>query len=197
MLIKNPDLNYCLTKAIAITESYLLTHIAADDPQRSVDNLIDTCNSYLNSNITVYELEIAKDEGPVWGAYIAGDDFVHICVVQGLNYCWKRFVICKEVFHAILDAEEYRNMSISEHVDEVTVAFPDHESSPSAPVVAEALAEIAAMEFLIPYKQRLLEMETCNGTINHLNIAEKYKVPRVLVEKYFSENFMESLKPIS
>lgn len=200
MNISQSELEYCFDKVAHITQFYLLEHLASDDPERDVEHLIQTCNKYLNGNIRVLVMDdMRQDNSPILGAYIAKVDGADICLIQGLNHCWTRFVTCKEVFHVVLDKEEYRNMSISEHVDEVTVAFPDSDAStPGAPVLAEKLAEIAAMEFLIPYKQRIVEIGAANGEgVNHTLIAAKYKVPRVLVETYFSSSYMESLAKYS
>src|SRR5689334_19602597 len=111
MLITNDELNYCLDKARDIAEQYKLYHIASDDPRRSVDKLMETCRARLSVAIALRKLSIHKDESAVWGAYLKeGDNRYTICYVDGLNYCWERFTVCKELFHVILDREEYRNM---------------------------------------------------------------------------------------
>lgn len=193
MIISENDLKYCLDKASDISENYKLTHLAADDPQRSVDKLISTCKSYLGKSIQLIEIDIDKNESPIWGSCIALEKSYDICYVQGLNYCWKRFVICKEVFHTILDEDHYCNMALDEHIDEVTVAFPKIDSDPCLSVVAEWLAEIAAMEFLFPYKSRLIY----DGKVDHRAVAEKYKVPLVMIEKYLSKPHMNVLQKFS
>lgn len=197
MIISDKDLSYCIEKANDISQNYAITHLSADDPERSVDNLILTCKTYLQKLIQLIEIDIHKDDSPVWGSCIALEKSYDICYVQGLNYCWKRFVICKEVFHAIMDDECYINMAIDEHVDEVTVAFPKNDSKPCSSVTAEWLAEIAAMEFLFPYKERLAEIKFYNDKFNHPVISEKYKVPLVMVEKYISKPYMDVLLKFS
>ena len=192
-LVNQTELQYALTKAKEITEQYTLSHIGSDDTERSVDNLLATCKSYLEKEIGLLELEITKEESPVWGACIDRGDIYDICYVQNLNYCWKRFVICKELFHVVLSKDEYRNMSLHSHVDEVTIAFPDDNSKPSLPVMAEFLAGVAAMEFLFPYTARKAAIETDQSNLNCRSMAERYKVPLVLIEKYISPSYMKVL----
>jgi hypothetical protein len=195
MIIEEADLDYCLDKAREIAEQYKLYNIAGDDPLRAVDKLTKICRTYLEKNIQVWELEINKDDSPVLGSAILlkEENSYDICHVAGLNYCWQRFVTCKELFHAILDEEKYRKMNISEHVDEVTVAFPEIDSTPGDSVIAEALAEIAAMEFLFPYECREREIAARDGNIDCRAVAERFKVPLVFVEKYLSQPYMEAL----
>jgi hypothetical protein len=58
------------------------------------------------------------------------------------------------------------------------------------------VAEIAAMEFLFPYDCRLKEL---TGPLNgkYLEIATKYRIPRVHVERYMSDDYMTNLKEYS
>ena len=182
-------------KARELAEQRKLYCIAADDPLRSVDELTEICRTYLDKKIQIVKLEINKDESPVLGAAILLEgNHYDICHVQDLNYCWQRFVICKELFHVILDEEKYRNMGISDHVDEVTVAFPDDNSTPSVPVMSEILAELAAMEYLFPYAERVQEVASKNGNLNSKAVAEKFKVPIVFIERYLSTSYMDALK---
>ena len=59
------------------------------------------------------------------------------------------------------------------------------------------MAEIAALEFLFPYKERFIQ-STCPKTQEEmLKIATFYRVPLVMVEKYMSDPWMEFLKSYS
>jgi Zn-dependent peptidase ImmA (M78 family) len=196
MYIKHELLIHCLDKAREIAEQYKLYVLVADDPLRSVDKLTEICRKYLNKEIEIFELDIDKNESPVFGASILkeGDARYDICHVKNLNYCWQRFVVCKELFHVVLDEEKYRSMGISQHLDEVTVAFPDDESRPSEPVIVEQLAEIAAMEFLFPYAVRVVERSGINGNVDCRALAERFKVPLVYLERYLSQPYMDALK---
>lgn len=192
MYIPQDQLRSCLEKVDEIAAYYMATYIGADDPVRSIDNLKLACETYLNVRITLFEGDTHRDETAVWGAFIKKPDGYDIVISQGHNYCWRRFVTCKELFHVVLDKEEYRNMDIEAHVNEVTVTFPDHHSRPGVPVMAEMLAEISAMEFLFPYRRRQQALVGQHKD-NFLAIAEMHKVPQVHVEKYLSPSYMEAL----
>lgn len=197
MKLSAEELQFCIEKSKEIAEQYKLICISGDDPQRSTDYLRECCQQYLKVKIEEQCIDTDKENSAVLGAFIRhGDGVYTICYAGWLNYCWKRFTVCKELFHVILDREEYRNMDLEAHIMEVTVAFPDHDSDPSPSVRSELLAEIAAMEFMFPYAARVQEL---NGPHkgNSLAIAEKYKVPQVHVEKYLSDSHMEALKGYS
>lgn len=198
MFIQKKEIKECLDAVADIAAQYELASLDPDSTERSIDNLISACAAYLNKKIDKFELEITEEESPVLGCCIVIDDNHYaICYVQGLNYCWRRFVICKEVFHTVLDEVSYHNMSIDEHIDEVTVAFPDPTSKPSLSVASERLAEIAAMEFMFPYKRRAAELSRCGPDINYIELATKYKIPLVMVEKYLAEPYMTMLQKYS
>ena len=75
-------------------------------------------------------------------------------------------------------------------------ALRRHMGEPAESVAVEFFAEVAAMEFLFPYCCRIKELAgQFNG--NFLAIAEKYRTPQVLVEKYLSKGYMEFLVPYS
>jgi hypothetical protein len=193
MKIKSQELSYCFDKTNEIAEHYLLAHIGADDPQRSVNNLISTCQKYLNVEIKLKKSEISYTKNSVWGTCIdRRNGQFDICFADGLNECWERFVICKEAFHVVLTKDEYRNMSICGHIEELVVEVPDgHE--PGLSNMAEKLSELAAMEFLLPYLSRVEIIR--NGKISYEQIAERYKVPLVFVEMYMSEQLIKFLAP--
>lgn len=200
MIVLEDEIKYCLAKVTEFTHQYTLTYLGADDPLRSVDNLLTTCETYLQTEIRLKQLAVHKDESAVLAFYVnsqdpkTGKSSFDICYVQGLNHCWTRFVICKELFHVILDKPDYRNMDIGGHIEEVTTSFPDADSEPCNSVAVELLAEVSAMEFLFPYSSRLQELQ---GELkgNYYAIADKYKVPQVHVERYLSSHYMTILNP--
>jgi Zn-dependent peptidase ImmA (M78 family) len=194
MQIFTEAIQFSIDRACEVTREYKLRVLNADASERSVDGLIDVARHVLGKTIHLKKLDIDKEDTSTWGACFAYDTHYDVCTVDGLNYCWTRFIYCKEVFHAILDRDEYRNVSLCAHIDEAVSVFPDPEYSakPSTAVMAEKLAEIAAMEFLFPYTRRKQELEK-DGSVNYQTIAERYRVPLVLVERYLSAVYMEPL----
>jgi Zn-dependent peptidase ImmA (M78 family) len=203
MQTQKTKLQECLSTVKNVVDNYKLYHIGSDSTERSVDNLIFTCSTYLDKKIEKLELDLTKEESPVYGSCLVFPDGNYvICFVNNLNYCWKRFVICKEVFHAVLDDEICHNMDIGSFIDEVMLSLPESmllfsdpnwKASPSATL--EMLAEIAAMEFMFPYDSRLAEINGIEDRVNYLEIAEKHKIPQVMVERYLSKTYISFLSP--
>src|SRR5258708_33972529 len=106
MQISIKHLSYCLDKANEIADQFTLVYLDANNPERSIENLHETCEKYLNVKIITTELDIDKDNSAVWGMFVRYSDHFEIIIAQGLNYCWRRFVFCKELFHVVLDDEE-------------------------------------------------------------------------------------------
>lgn len=192
MLFTEEELGTCFFKTAEITERYLRVCLAPLDPQRSVDNLRDACQAHLGKRISFKELELRREDSAVWGARLVVPDGFDICYVQNLNHCWKRFVVCKELFHVVLDDSDSWNMDLDGHISEVTVSFPEPLSSPGPSVKAEFLAEMGAMEFLFPFAFRQRELQGPHQG-NFLEIAQKYRVPQVLIERYLSGDYMKAL----
>jgi hypothetical protein len=197
MYLDPKNIKFCIDQVNQIAEQYNLVELGADNPQRSVDGLRDACEKFLRKKIFIKRLQIDKDKSPVLGAFfLLKDGNVDICIVEGLNHCWTRYVIGKEIFHLVIDKVEFRNMDLVPHVDEVTVKFPIKESIGSSAVEAELLATVAAMEFFFPYKRRLEELKGTNAN-NLKAIAEKYKVPEALIGLYLSNSYMDNLREYS
>jgi hypothetical protein len=61
-------------------------------------------------------------------------------------------VLCKELFHVILDQERYRTIQIFDHLVEVMASPPIHDDAKSGiGVISENMAEISAMQYMLPY----------------------------------------------
>jgi hypothetical protein len=56
----------------------------------------------------------------------------------------------------------------------------------------EFIAEIAAMEYLFPFKERIKIYK--QGNIDFDAIATEYKIPRLMVEKFLTKYRMQSLQ---
>jgi Zn-dependent peptidase ImmA (M78 family) len=186
-------LQRALDKVEAIFGYYRIEHIGWDDPKRSIDHLKVTVEKFLEKKVQLVLLPLNRDQTPVHGAFIMKSETeFDIVYVDGLSPEWKRFVICKELFHVILDREDYRSIDLSEHIDAMISAFPIDGADPEFPVLAEFLAEIAAMEFLLPYAARYRELEA--GT-PLADVATKYGVPLLFVERYMSSAWLDNLDP--
>jgi hypothetical protein len=144
MLIDTNHLEFCISKAQEFGQYYEDGHyLGGDDPRRYIQYLHDICQKYLSCQINLLALEVPAFGSAVNGAFImTSDNHYDICVARDLNYCWRRFVFCKEMFHVVLDRPESRDMHIAQHVQAWTVAFPSSEKLGSIAVQSEVLAEL-------------------------------------------------------
>lgn len=194
MIIKDNVLKETVSIAKTITEQYELFHITGNNPQKSIDYLIDIVKKNLTNEINIVEVDISYDKSAIYSmCIIKPDNAIDIVIAEDLNYCWKRFAICKEIFHLLIDQPEYRTLDIELHTESVLIAFPKDDAIPSTSVQVEFLAEVAAMEFLFPYKSRLMQLSTGAGNVNFPEIAQKYKMPQIFVERYLTDNYIKSL----
>lgn len=179
-----------------MADQYRLLALAHGDPQRSVDYLIDTyIRGFGKPAPSIVEVDIDFKNSPVYSAVIVKEDGnVDIAIAKGLNFCWKRFVIAKEIFHGILDDDEYHNMDVYSHLESVLASFPDADQKASPSAESEFLAEVATMEFFFPFEKRVVEVQTPPELRNYQAMAQKYRIPLVKVERFLSDEYMNNLR---
>lgn len=194
MLLKPADLVHCLSKVREIEEQYRLQNIGSDDPRRDVGSLVHTVENYLGVKVKILTLDVAK--ASVTGAYIrTSETTAEVLLSHDLNDCWRRFVAAKELFHVVLDLPDYRTMDLVRLVDDVTLTFPNSEAKARDATACEFLAELAAMLFLFPMKEREAVLAQGNSKeIDAFAIATRFKVPKHHVEKSLSKSYMDGLK---
>lgn len=191
MRISLNDLRTCLAQAANIIEIYRLHYPHPDALPRSVDTLRDLLQTHEGKEVNVLKSHLDAQKESVKGHYVAYDDHYDVVILSGLNYCWERFVLCKELFHVVIDSDEYRNVHIGELVEEYTVSWPA-DINPGPNVTNEMVAEICAMEFLFPYADRVGYIS--GSGYDSGAIAERYRVPKVFIERYLSAAYMANLK---
>lgn len=194
MQVEIDEVRYAIEKAHEIGEIHRLHYLHSDATEKSLPNLLDLCECYLQKKIIVREHKMQHEGQPIRGFCLAFDDeHYEVALLGGQNKCWRRLVLCKELFHVILDEEKYQNSSITSLIDDAAIDFPNPASQPKLPIVAEMLAEIAAIEYLFPYSDRkkTLEILKSGDGVDYGAIARQYGIPRVYVESYFKPKAME------
>nr|WP_244667600.1 ImmA/IrrE family metallo-endopeptidase [Xanthomonas sp. D-109] len=131
----------------------------------------------------------------MFAAFVGGSYGIYL--LAELQERERRFVLTKEMFHVLLDEERCRNMDIYGHVQEATMSFSIEDSNPNSPVAAEVLAEIGAMEFLLPYAKRKVLLEQCGDAPDFALIARRYGIPQMYVEEYLSDRMMAEFAKIN
>ena len=191
MQLADTDVRQCLAKVHEMVEQYNLYSRANHHTQRSVDDLEWLCGEYLQKKVSVYDLELEVGDFMIRGMFAALEDKSYeIYLLAELGDRERRFVKCKELFHVILDDERCRNMEIYGHLQLSVQAFSIDDDSPDSPVAWEMLAEIAAMEFLLPYAARQEIAAAANGNIDYADVAHRYGIPQQYVEDYLSDAMM-------
>jgi hypothetical protein len=193
MRIKIELINAALAKAKEINDIYKLGDLTGASPQKSVDLLKEIAIKYLGKNVSFLELDIDYEKSAVYSMCVIYDNRIDIVIAKGLNHCWKRFAICKEIFHAFLDEDKFRNLDMDAHTEAVSIQFPSDDAEAVISVAAEQLGTIAAMEFLFPYVQRS-SIHKASSNLNYPDIAQKYRIPQIHVERYLSSNYMKALE---
>lgn len=190
MHINKVQLDRALSRAALIGENYSKKTGAHED-RRSVGILGKCIEEYTQKRISFQQLPL--EDTTVKGAcFVKADGSYEICCVESLPPEWKRFVLSKELSQVLIDQDQFRDMSLAEHVEGVWVGFPDDESHPRPSVVAEFLAEIAAMELLFPRRRRLLEV----GNQSHArDVAARYGIPVIFAERYMKKQWLDYLSP--
>lgn len=193
MQVQKDEFKSAIEKAREITETQKLYYLNSDAEEKSLPNLLDLCQKYLNNKIEAWEHKMQHDGQPIRGYCMSfADGHYEITLLGGQNRCWKRLVLCKELFHVIMDREEYRNPIISKLIDDAAVSFPDPLSRPDLPFAAEALAEIAAIEYLFPFERRkaIKQQLEAGEEIDFHDIANRYGIPQLYVESYLKDKVM-------
>lgn len=184
--IPTEDLINALNEAHNIEQILRLHYRSADHNNRSDADLYDICSRYLNKKINLFTHKMSWDGGSILAFYVAYPDKYDICLLDGLNYCYSKFALCKELFHIIIENPEFESINFDYTIDKC-VNGGDLNGADSN----EYIAEIAAMEYLFPF--RIREMLIKGGDIDFDKVAADYRIPRLLVEKYLTDYRMDSL----
>lgn len=194
MLTPIKNVKNAIEKAREIEEQYILYVLNGKGFPRSVDDLLWICTEYLQKKINTKELKNIAENNSIRGVFTFNKDKneYNIFLSGEPTDCKQRFVLCKEIFHVLLDEEKFRDMNLYDHLEEIMLSDPAMSSTPRHSVVSEQMAEWAAMEFLFPYKHRVSQLSSFHDIPDkdYYDIAKDFMVPQYLVEKYLSEQHM-------
>lgn len=182
---KEDDISTCLRRVMEVSDLYEM-YVRGDSKatRRSVDDLWWLCGQHLGKTIEIVYASIPEDGTSIKAGCLAlGDGSYLIGLVEGMTDEDERFVLCKELFHVLFDHEGIRNIDLATHLAEYASLFqvPNSEGEPGCSVAWENLAEIAAMEFLFPYDQRVASVDG-GTTLDYGRLATRYGIPRYYVE---------------
>lgn len=127
------------------------------------------------------------------------DPSIHVTVqyTESLNYCWQRFVVCKEMCHALLDDVQSRSRTVEEIERVVDYLVLPHVSQSIAnfsnAAKNESLAIFAAGELLCPLEDRkqaaAMRVREPHKFTNRF-LAREFRVPLVMVKGIFDDGYI-------
>ncbi|WP_176498011.1 hypothetical protein [Sphingomonas sp. HMP6] len=134
------------------------------------------------------------------GVYAGAGDYARIQYSSGLNFCWERFVLCKEMYHCIIDnsiGNRVTNladlMKLAEYLVDDTVSTLE----PFSPHGTEQDAEILALETLFPLELRQTHQPDYDaGKITDHQLALRYRIPEQYARLAMYPNYNSVIKRI-
>jgi len=195
LIFKPEDMQACMDTVRDITEAFELNVHNGKGYPKSVDGFIWLIGEYLGKKVEISYLDLPAEGSSIKAmCTVWSDGTYRIYVLAGMTEDELRFVVCKELFHAIFDQEDRRNMDLRDHVEEYTSTYASQVGAePQCSASWEWLAEIAAIEFLFPHRYRA---EACNSEdtiLAYSKAATQYGLPRKYVEIGCSESNIEYL----
>ena len=131
------------------------------------------------------------------GVYAGTGDYARIQYSSSLNFCWQRFVVCKEMYHCVIDGPNKRVtnvndlLKLAEYLVDDTIAqleeFPAHDT--------EQIAEILALETLFPLELRSHHLaDYTAGKITAHQLALRYRIPQQYARTAMYPNYYRSIE---
>lgn len=198
LIIPNEIIQKAFNEVKRIRDAYNIFVLGPVSTTRSVKSLLDICRTDLQATISLHEHNETHRNHFIKSVYLKesnekSNESYTILLMAELNNCWKRFCICKELFHVLLDNPEIRETNLQEHVDDFFAnGASESRTSSQGSSQSEVVAEFAAMEFLFPYAERKKVID--DGNFEFMEIASRYKIPRVYTEIYLSNYLMQILE---
>lgn len=171
-----------------------------------LENIVRAVEGLTSIDETYYVKFDVNPQNPIWGeftrwsrqpsAYAPFQTAVEVRYASHLNKEQRRFVVCKELCHA-LDAYDGTCVSprtIDSLVNSFALASQDgHKRHLATTSPAEVLAEVCARELMLPYQVREKILES-TGTPNYAEIAEKHGMMDEELASIFGEGHMGLIK---
>lgn len=186
LTVPRQDVINALNEAFNIEQILKLHYRSHANNDRSDADLLDICTRYLNKKINLLTHETPWDGSSILAFFVAHPEHYDICLLDGMNYCYRKFALCKELFHIIIDNPEFQSVDFDYTIDKCVNGGQLNGADSN-----EYIAEIAAMEYLFPFRIRKMLVES--GDVDYEKVAIQYRIPRLLVEKYLTDYRMQTL----
>ena len=108
-------------------------------------------------------------------------DIANIYYAKNQNMCWRRFGVCKEMYHCMIDrtdADRVASLDNLRSLLELLSADTTAITGDFQPLNREQEAELMALETLFPveFRQQYIEQPVM-GSDDYLEIATKFRIP--------------------
>lgn len=134
------------------------------------------------------------------GVYGAEEDCALIQFSSSLNFCWSRFAICKEMYHALIDKDGSTRITTTQDLlklSEVLVSESSARLAAFSPYLSEGAAEILALETLFPFELRLhYESRYREGEITDHQLATRFRIPEEYARMGMYPGYFEAVREI-
>ena len=135
------------------------------------------------------------------GLYHGVGNYARIQISEPINYCWTRFILCKEMYHCIIDKPEENRvfdveglLKLSDHFTNSFLSRIGDQGEPYPPFETELDAEVMALETLFPYELRKIYCDDYdNGNVTALQLALRYRIPVEYVDMSMKANYFSSV----
>lgn len=137
-----------------------------------------------NIETTHIVAQVQKFQGET-NPYSGTLDLAHIYYAKNHNYCWRRFGVCKEMFHCMIDktmADRVASIDSLKTLLELLAADNTDLTGNLASLDREEEAELLALETLFPmeFRQDYFENPASQADINRLSM--QFKIPAEYVK---------------
>ncbi len=162
--------------------------------------VVDRIHLYETDYASKFVLGMIQRRTEMTGMYSGDQDVAHIYFQKRLNTCWRRFVVCKEMYHCMIDRTEDSRVASLGFLHRLMEALSEDTSAVLGvfkPLKSEEAAEILALETLAPVEYRLqLVDDYRSGAISANEVAEIFKIPEDFVDFSFQRHYLEAMSSL-
>jgi len=146
--------------------------------QRGVVDRIKIFETNVKTEIIVAEVQKFRGQQSVYSGIL---DVAHIYYAASYNICWRRFGVCKEMYHCMIDrsdADRVATIDTLKTLLELLATDTTAVSGDFAPLSREHQAELLALETLFPveFRQKYLD-NPIHEDADYIKIATEFRIP--------------------
>lgn len=143
-------------------------------------------------------LAVIKTYEEALGVYAGDGKYARIQFSSSLNFCWRRFVVLKEMYHCMLDMTDAERVSTPDGLmrlaEQLVAPGLDVEVAGFEAFETESIAEVLALETLFPLELRQYHSKDFeDGNITAYQLALRYRIPELYVEYGMHPHYMQAI----